>query len=229
MLISYERLFLFIHVPKTAGCSILDALAPFCPPPQPALWRRRLTWLGPVNRYGHLYRAIQFPVHVTAATVQRCLPPAIFERLYKFAFIRNPWDAMVSQYMYIRQTSHHHRHQLVAKMSGFEQFLHWDLSRHNRNQHQFLYDRRRRCLVNFIGRFESLVADFNRVSQHLGLDIRLPHENKSDHRDYREYYTPQTRQLVADHFARDIELFGYNFDNTRTTTSSGSSRSTACA
>jgi hypothetical protein len=37
--------------------------------------------------------------------------------------------------------------------------------------------------------------------------------NVSVHRDYREYYTPATRDLVAQHYRQDIDLFGYQFDS----------------
>jgi hypothetical protein len=34
---------------------------------------------------------------------------------------------------------------------------------------------------------------------------------KSHHRDYREYYSPETRQRVAAMYALDISLFQYEF------------------
>jgi len=34
----------------------------------------------------------------------------------------------------------------------------------------------------------------------------------AEHRDYRSYYTPETREFVAKQFRRDIEMFGYDFD-----------------
>jgi hypothetical protein len=49
------------------------------------------------------------------------------------------------------------------------------------------------------------------VKRSLGLVHDLPHANRSTHRDYRHYYTGETRDIVAARFARDIEAFGYAF------------------
>jgi hypothetical protein len=37
--------------------------------------------------------------------------------------------------------------------------------------------------------------------------------NPDRQRDYRQYYTGQTREIVARLYADDIRMLGYNFDN----------------
>ena len=67
-------------------------------------------------------------------------------------------------------------------------------------------------IVDFIGRFENLNEDTGTVFRNLGISgASLPHNNSSHHRDYRSYYTEETRDLVAERYARDIEFFGYEF------------------
>jgi hypothetical protein len=63
-----------------------------------------------------------------------------------------------------------------------------------------------------VGRFERINEDFAQVSNKLGLDLVLPHENATAHRDYRTYYDDRTAALVAEAFAEDIDRFGYSFD-----------------
>jgi hypothetical protein len=69
------------------------------------------------------------------------------------------------------------------------------------------------CLVDFVGRFENLQRDFATVATRLGLpSAELPHAMKSPRRPpLARYYNSRTRDLIANIFARDIELFGYEF------------------
>jgi len=52
-------------------------------------------------------------------------------------------------------------------------------------------------VVDFVGRFENLVASIDAINKRLGINIVLPHENRSEHSDYRHYYSEKTRDYVA--------------------------------
>jgi hypothetical protein len=212
MLISYNTHFLFIHIDKAAGTSIQRALQPFAGQQTDSRLLRRLVWLGKINRVGGLHRALEFPEHVTARVVKNCLPAEAYSRLLKFAFVRNPWDRLVSRYSYLLRNENHPRHKFVKAMSGFEQYLHWEISRGKMFQHDYVCDRHGKLIVDFIGYFERLHKDFANVCARLQIRAGLPQANASPHRDYRTYYTPATRKLVERNFQRDIELFGYDFD-----------------
>lgn len=62
-----------------------------------------------------------------------------------------------------------------------------------------------------IGRTETLGQDWQVIRRRLGIDVDLPTRMRSVHRPYREYYDAETRDLVAGIYARDIEMFGYEF------------------
>ena len=81
-----------------------------------------------------------------------------------------------------------------------------------------------RCLVDYVARFEKLKDEFEFIlkrihepvgqgTSHLRLidEFKLNHLNASDHVFYRDFYTQETREIVACRFAHDIELFQYEF------------------
>ncbi len=46
-------------------------------------------------------------------------------------------------------------------------------------------------------------------------NIEVPHHNKSQHKHDSQYYSDLTRDIVAERFSRDIEMFNYTFDDRR--------------
>jgi hypothetical protein len=66
-----------------------------------------------------------------------------------------------------------------------------------------------------LARYERLEGDFAEACRRIGIPAPgLPHQRQSRDRqkDYRSYYSDATAELVARHFARDIEILGYRFD-----------------
>ncbi len=215
MILSFAPSFLFVHIEKAAGTSIQEALLPFASVAPSSRLRRRLALLGPLNQFGGLYRALQFGEHATANEVKRCLPPEAYAALFKFAFVRNPWDRLVSRYAHLLRSKDRSRHSFISGLEKFEDFLQWEMRRESANQYHYVTDARGNQIVDFVGRFETLAEDFAKVCTKLKIQVQLPHVNVSEHRDYRTYYTAETREFVAKKFQRDIEMFGYDFDGLR--------------
>ena len=213
MLISHTHQFLFVHVPKTAGSSVTAALQPYCDQPEKVWFNRLLSsmglnvnWLGPVAwRRGRK--------HTTAGQMQRMYPTKLFQTYYKFAFVRNPWDLMVSYYHYIQSRTEHHRSAKVQSLNSFEEYLAYEIKRDKISQTRFLMDANGELLVDYVGRFESLGDHFNAICRELNFDVELEHRNSSSHGDYQSYYDETTKQMVAEHWRQDIKQFGYTFES----------------
>ena len=211
MLLSTERRFIFVHIPKTAGQSISRALLPWAVTPERTRFRRLLSHL-PVRESEDM--AFLRP-HGTARWFKRKLAPETFDNYFKFAVVRNPFDYLVSYYHYLRSNETSRRHADATEWS-FAEFLAY-MQRKNRvksvNQLRWLTDIRGRMLVNDLIRFESLEEDFSRIVERVGLGgkVELPHINQTDRTDYRDYYGTRERALAEEIFGRDLETLNYRF------------------
>ena len=218
MLVSHDPPFLFVHIDKAAGSNIQHALRPFMKTAGRSKLRRLFGLLGPLNRVGSLYKQLEFSEHAPARKVQACLPPEVYARLYKFAFVRNPWDRLVSRHAYLLRKKEHALSRTVNELGGFDAYLKWELSRGPRNggmRHQadYVTGADGRLTVDFVGYFERLADDFAEVCRKIGVPASLPPPKAHAPReDYRSFYTEETRDMVARAYARDIELFGYTFE-----------------
>jgi hypothetical protein len=81
------------------------------------------------------------------------------------------------------------------------------------NQLDYITDSRDNVLIDFVGRFENFGSDLLKVYNRLGIELdSIPHENRSTRGHYSSFYTPETKMIVEERFKRDIEYFGYEFE-----------------
>ena len=187
---------LFIHVPKSAGRSVVRGLFD-----------------------------VKSVEHAPADWYQM-VDPEKYQRYFKFSFVRNPWDRLVSAYTYLDGGGASSSAEdtlwsnFIKQFDSFDQFVCEWISPDNvmRNalftpQTVFLKDQFGQVSMDFIGRFESLATDFATVADRLGIEASLPHLNKSNSRHYTKYYSDRSRDIVAEVFADDIARFSYRFDH----------------
>ena len=207
MLLSVSHRFIFIHVNKAAGSSMKRALGQLDRQPS----RSSLNKLKSKLHLARDYRKRFYPVHTYASQLQRELPAEVYNDFFKFAFVRNPWDWLVSTYNYLRNTPTHRHHRRVLAMKSFAEYAEFEIAHGDRSQAAFVC-KNKDVIVDFVGRFETLDDDFAIVCERLGIDVTLPHTNRTCHRDYREHYDDKLAEIVGQHWQKDIRLFGYEFD-----------------
>jgi len=207
MLVSDSKRFIFIHIPRTAGFSVRRALKP---------------WVDCQNLDFSKARWEKDYPHYTTREVRQIVGKRRFQKYFKFVFVRNPWDRVLSRYFYLKNFNGRPNEPLNPRgyyPPGTLSFLQWlkggeshgvhplDL----RPQKEWLVDDSGHIGVDFVGRFETLEADFETICQKIALSLVLPHVNRSDHGHYREYYDQEGRHFVARIFSDDIKTWSYQF------------------
>lgn len=230
MILSHAHKFIYIKTYKTGSTSVEAALSGVCGPddviteaseqlrgvrqrpaqnyriehpakPKRPLWK---SLLGRPER--HYHPSVGYYEHMPAWRVRTYVGEDIWKRYYKFSFERNPWDRQVSWYHYKTKSK------TDAAKPSFDAFNadrrrayveNWDL-----------YTQDGAVCLDFVGRYESLDADFGKVLAAIGLtgQVELPRTNVSRNRaSYRDYYNEASRALVADWYRPEIRHFGYEF------------------
>ena len=214
-MISVQKRFLFVHVPKTGGNSVQEVLGRYSEDEMIRLDGRH----DGVERFGvRNTEASDLKKHSPLRQYQRELAPALFKSLFKFSIIRNPWDRMVSWYFSPgsgrTEWDRDAFIQLAREKPPLEKYI--TIASFGEQLASKLGIRRAIVPLdrdlNFLIRFEQLNDDFQRLCRLIDIPLTsLRQRNKSDRRHYSHYYDEDTRALVADRFRSEITHGGYEF------------------
>jgi hypothetical protein len=225
MIISHKHKFIFIHGPKTAGTAIADQLQPVCGDSDIVVQKR----------------TSGLQKHDGSERIRDFVGDAVWQSYFKFTFERNPWDKIFSLYCMQMDPDHWLRDEggdwtrvrsdLRRRIYGHRtpSFRKWLLRKNRGLFHSplpeylgHLYFIEGPLAVDFIGRFEELHQDFAKITDRLGLDIRLGTSDRAVRRktdpdfdpatpSYRKHYDEELREVVRRRYQREIEHFGYEF------------------
>lgn len=207
MIISHRHKFIFTAIPKTGTHSVRQALREHLGPEDEEqvrlFFEKRLPY-SELARLGH--------GHISLSEAQPVLGEEMFGSYFKFAFVRNPFERFVSYCAFAtsREGSFDRDPQGVMRHFLFVAPPHHHIV--FRPQHSFVTGRDGGLLADYLGRVEDMQGGYDAVCGRIGIPSRpLERVNSSPHADYRSYYDQQLIDGVARMFARDIELFGYQF------------------
>ncbi len=192
---------IFVHIPKCGGSSISQAL------------------FG--NSAGD---------HIAIGEYSQAFSSREFNRYFKFTFVRNPWDRLVSAYHFMKQRNWDPAGTgSVGNLSEYPEFdlfvrgwLNPDSIKMHavfRPQTSYIF-RKDKLMVDFVGYLENIEDDFGYIRSKIGSDVDLLHLNQGKLRssDYRDYYNYETIRIVENIYRDDITRLGYSFDNSSLTT-----------
>ena len=192
-MICHTYKFIFLHIPKTGGLSVIDALKPYYDKP--------ITF----NKgFGHKPQSHYYDLG--------------YSDYYQFSFVRNPFSRLVSSYVYIKNGGICDFDQglcdkLKLKHKSFKQFVK-DFSPANSGPH---FKRQLAFMNKDVGKIdwfkmEDYQNNFNKVCNKIGIPVQsLPHRNKSSHGSYVDFYDEETRMIATSKYREDLDFFGYKF------------------
>jgi hypothetical protein len=202
-----------VEVPKTASSSVRGVLGKSPKPHLDLTEIRKLMETG-WTPYDGAARRFRELLYLTRSKKRRIeIGRRQFDQYFKFGFVRNPWDRVVSLYERTEPL------QMKDKMT-FDQFVDWIEyssstcihSSPHRYQLDWFVDGSGNLLADFIGRFEKLETDWATIAGKLGITETLPHKRANPRaRPYTDYYNARTREIIAGKFKVDIDYFGYEF------------------
>lgn len=148
------------------------------------------------------------------------VPAKVYKDYFKFAFIRNPFDRLVSCWLnkvYKRKDNRFKASdEMLRNMQTFSGFISFvetlDLEtcdEHIRNQSSLID----LSNINYIGRMENFEEDLDEVFNIIGIKnnvLTVKNVTKS-RKSYQEYYSESDIKRVHQLYKKDIRIFGYQF------------------
>ena len=200
-MISFQKRFLFVHIPKTGGNSIQTVLRDYSEDEIVAKHSRQ----DGVERFAVRNPKYKLKKHSALAEYRQALGEEQFAKLFKFTVVRNPWDRMVSFYFTPGRQKEWNAHEFEKLLSETKPAA--DYLRLEKDDVDPFAN------VDRIIRFENLEEDFRAVCDQLGIPAApLPKYNRSEREHYSKYYDAKLREMVGQRFADEIKAFGYAFE-----------------
>lgn len=185
---------IFVHIKKTGGTSVREAL-PF--------------------EEIDIYRSLK---HYTVRHIVNSVGLAAWQAAFTFAFVRDPWERLASLHRYLML----HGGAPAGQIPDFKLFVRYVMERNNLEHEQALAPALPQVEwlrlpsgeidMSFIGRQETLSADFQHVLETLGLPPQeLPVLNTTSRAkpDVIDLYDAEMRGWVLGLYEEDFDVFKY--------------------
>jgi len=216
MIVSRQRGYIFVHVPKTGGTALALALEARAAPDDILIGdtpnaRARARRLKGAATAGRLWK------HSRLADLPGLVEEAEMRAMFVFTLVRNPWDRAVSYYHWLRAQSFDHPAVRLAARTAFGDFVRHPHTRASLKAHPYGVYVRLPGGAEHCGAFvrlERFAEDIVPVEAHLGSRVHLPGRVNASARarDWRHHYDESAAAAVAEACAEDIGRCGCRFD-----------------
>ncbi len=181
----------FIHIPKTAGISLINAI------------------YGNVNGGGH--RTFNFYKYIYGEDIAN---------FFTFSFVRHPYSRLYSAFNYLKQggINSHDKKAFETHLIHFKNFKDFVLNGLNEKlineiihftpQSNFICDARNSILIDFVGKYENIANDISYIENKINFSLSLPHLNKSNLNNVK--MDDKVKSRIFDIYKRDFKIFNYH-------------------
>ena len=205
MPISHKYKAIFVHVPKTGGTSIHKFLK--IPKQASALW-------GNEREIRILFNNRKFVLHHAPIGYIKHMYPEIFDDYFKFGFVRNPYDRVISEYRW------HHRKEenrpeevndVVYFSKWIREFYEKDNIDHKCTQKCILYYNDV-LLMDKVYKYEDFQESIEEIKLMLGApELIMEHHNKSERQvDKEKLLNEENKEFIYNKFKEDFDTFEYD-------------------
>ena len=227
---------IFVHIPKTAGMALYESVFEL---------ERFFSWFLGLNKsekdekistIKNLKNVTLGHLNYKTVLDSNIMSISFYKEAYKYCFVRNPYDRLVSLYKY-----HRVKDRLKLDFDNFVKLLYeefkldrvppvglYNVKHFSKNgplYHYQIYGNQYNEMIkwippdiDFVGRFENFESDTNKLLINLGYKgspIVIPHLNYSSSKkdDYTTYYiNEQIIDYVSEIYKNDIMRFGYKLE-----------------
>lgn len=206
MIVSHKYKFIFIAIPKTATHAIRFALRPHLGSDdweQVELFHKSKLPFKAFENVNH--------GHITAIEAKRALGEEVWNTYFKFTFVRNPLDRFISYAFFKHQSSDFFSENKLAVMKLIfkKPWIEKDIL--FKPQSDFIVDKLGENMMDYVGQYEHLQADFDRVCRTIGLpEIGLDWHNSSGRKGKKSPLDEELIGLISNYYKVDIERFKYS-------------------
>ena len=232
MPILHSAKIIFVHIPKTGGGTIEKTLGIY--------GKNNNGNLNPDHSllYGKYKK--KFLQHLTISEIKK-INIKEFSTYRKISFVRNPYDKMISEYLWRIQVYGKRKlefkeyiiEEVVPRKNNVNKFVknfYKDesfipfLDVHYVNQVDFLF-LNKKLAVDEIGKFENFENDFKKIFNKKPINTKV-HKSKINYtyylikrilpkflanQMYRKYYDYETEEIIRREYSEDLKMFDYNF------------------
>lgn len=204
IMIDHKRKFIFIHIPRTGGTSIEVAL-------------HGKNWFETHAPSKHL------TVHAAKKIYEE-----YWDSYFKFSFVRNPWDRMISMLKYggnnnsqdgiyevYQKNGEIQLDKYIKKYINIEydsRFFHENQFNDFQTKNNTVYFNILENQMDFIGKYENLNEDFSLICKYIGVKNKKLKQIEKSNRKEKVKYSEQSKKIIEDMCKLEIEYFDYSYE-----------------